>query len=125
MSKRKILIIDDEADFTELVKLNLERSDKYIVREENLGRHAIEAIRDFRPDLVLLDVMMPDLDGSDIMNLIKKDDDLKNIPVIFLTAVVTNEETKRKKNIIGGYKFISKPASPDKIMKFIEEHFGD
>src|SRR2546423_5120830 len=59
MSKRRILVVDDETSITRLLKLNLEQTGSYEVREENLGARVLEAAREFKPDLVLLDVMMP------------------------------------------------------------------
>ena len=65
MSRKRILVIDDEASFTRNLKLNLEETGEYEVREENKGTEGLTAAREFRPDLILLDVIMPDMAGGD------------------------------------------------------------
>ena len=73
MSKQRILVVDDEPSITRLLKLNLEQTGRYEVRVENLGARAYEAAQEFMPDLVLLDIMMPDMDGSDVAASLKED----------------------------------------------------
>ena len=80
--KKRILIIDDETDFTLGVKINLESTDKYEVRTESEGRNVISVIQKFNPDLIFLDVIMPDMDGSEVMSLIKANASFKYIPVV-------------------------------------------
>ena len=89
--KKRILVVDDEPEITFMVKLNLEQTGRYEVRTENLGRRAIEAAREFRPDLILLDVMMPDMLGSEIAEQLQADPKLRAIKFVFLTAMVTKE----------------------------------
>src|SRR5918996_1630889 len=102
MSKKRILVVDDEAGITRLLKLNLERTGKYEVREENFGARALEAAQAFRPDLVLLDVMMPDMDGGDVAASLKADPALRKTPVVFLTAAIKKEELGAPDGKIGG-----------------------
>jgi CheY-like chemotaxis protein len=66
MSKKRILLIDDDPSFTRLLKLNLEETGAYEVRTENRGTAALTAAREFKPDLILLDVVMPDMGGGDV-----------------------------------------------------------
>ena len=120
--KKKILVVDDEADFTKLIKLNLERTGKYDVRTENLGARALVAARAFRPDLVLLDILMPDVMGNEVAAQMKEDDETKNIPVIFLTAVVGKDEVGQKGGVIGGHLFVAKPVDIKKVIEVIEEN---
>jgi CheY-like chemotaxis protein len=119
--KKKILVIDDEASITRLLKLNLEQTGKYIVREENNGTKGLATAREFKPDLVLLDVMMPDLDGGDVAASIEADPQLKKTPVIFLTAAVKKEELAERGNIIGGYPYIAKPLDVKGVLAAIEK----
>ena len=70
MEKKRILIIDDEAGFTRMVKLNLEKTGQFEVREENKATYALAAAREFKPDLIILDVIMPTMDGGDVFNQI-------------------------------------------------------
>jgi DNA-binding response OmpR family regulator len=121
LSKRKILIIDDEVDLTMLVKLNLEKTGRYEVREENRALNGLSAAREFKPDLVLLDVMMPDLDGGDVLAQLKADSNLKDIPVVFLTATVLKEEVAKKGGLIGGYPYIPKPFRSEILLNCIEK----
>jgi len=117
--KRKILFVDDEADLTLLVKLNLEKTGLYEVRVENRAKNALWAAREYKPDLVLLDVMMPDLDGGDVASQLKSDALLKDVPVIFLTATVLKEEVGDKGKVIGGYPFIPKPFRSEVLLEQI------
>src|SRR5258706_15639749 len=86
MLPKKILVVDDEVTITRLLKLNLEKTGAYVVREENRGAKAYAAAREFKPDLILLDVMMPDLDGGEVAAQLQADPLMKGIPIIFLTA---------------------------------------
>ena len=117
--KQKILFIDDEVPLTLLVKLNLEKTGTYEVRTENRALNAMKAAREFKPDLVLLDVMMPDLDGGDVAAQFKSDPTLKDVPVIFLTATVLKEEVGDKGTMIGGYPFIPKPFRSEVLLEQI------
>ena len=120
--KKRILVVDDEPAITRMVKLNLEQTGRYEVRTENLGRRAIESAREFRPDLILLDVMMPGMLGSEIASQLKADPELRSIKYVFLTAFVTKDEELRSSGQIGGHKLIAKPISADDLCRVIEDH---
>ena len=120
--KKRILVVDDEQEITRVVKLILEQTGRYEVRTENLGRKAIEAAREFRPDLILLDVMMPGVLGSDISAQLQADPELRAIKFVFLTAMVTKEEALRSAGQIGGHTFVAKPISADELCRVIEDH---
>lgn len=122
MSKKKILIIDDEEAFTKYVKLNLESTEKYEVRVENKGAKSLEVAKEFNPDLILLDIMMPDKDGSEVAQDLKEDDVCTNIPVVFLTALVTKQETNQSSSNIGGHPFIAKPINLKNLISCIEQN---
>ena len=122
--KQKILIIDDEADFTKMVKLNLEQTGKYEVETENLGSRGLAAIKRVKPDLVLLDVFMPRIGGAEIIAQMKEDQSIQDVPVVFLTATVTKAETASQGGLIGGHPFIAKPVSKDELVAFIEQTIG-
>lgn len=119
--KKRILVVDDEPALTRMIKLNLEQTGRYEVRTENLGRKAIEAAREFRPDLILLDVMMPGMLGSEIAAQLEADPELRAIKRVFLTAMVTKEEAQRSSGEIGGHTFIAKPISADELCQVIED----
>ena len=122
MDKKRILIIDDEASFTRMVRLNLEKTGKFEVREENRAGHAVAVAREFRPDLILLDVIMPTMDGGDLAATFRKDRHLKNVPIIFLTATVSQREAGSGGLSSGGSLFLAKPVSVDILIARIEEH---
>ena len=121
MNKR-ILAVDDETDITRIVKLILEQTGLYEVRTENQGRMAVAAAREFRPDLILLDVMMPGMLGSEIVAQLQDDPELRAIKFVFLTAVVTKEEALRTNGHIGGHTFVAKPISAEDLCKVVEHH---
>jgi len=118
---KKILIVDDEAGFTRLMKLTLQSSGEYEVTEENNGAHAWTAAHRVRPDLILMDIVMPNVDGGDAAAQIRKDPELAAIPIVFLTAIVSEKET-HPGGRIGGFPFLSKPVSLEALKACIEEN---
>ncbi len=118
---KKILAIDDEPSVTRLVKLNLERTGAYEVATVNDPALALSTAREFKPDLVLLDIMMPELDGGDIASEIESDRELKGVPIIFLTAIVTKEEAGPEGLRNRGRRFLAKPIALEELVRCIEE----
>ena len=121
MGRKRILIIDDEVGLTRLLKINLEQTGAYEVRTENLASQGVAVARAFKPDLILCDVIMPDLMGSAFASQLKADPELGTTPFVFLTAVVSREEVEVQGGMIGGYPFIAKPATVEKIVACIEQ----
>lgn len=105
---KRILLVDDEPGITSTVKFALGDRRKYSVLEENNSLHALQRAREFRPDLILLDVMMPGCDGGDVARQIEADSTLRGTPIIFLTGLVAEEESAAGE-VLGGYRFIAKP----------------
>jgi len=124
MKKKRILVIDDEPGITRLLKLNLEQTGLYEVREENLGADGLAAAREFKPDLVILDVMMPDMDGGDVAAGIRQDPALRKVPVVFLTAAVKRGELGAPDAKIGGRIYIAKPLDVKGVIDVIERTIG-
>ena len=120
-TKKRVFIVDDESGFTHLLKLTLERTGRFIVKEENDGTKAWLAAREFAPDIIFLDVVMPKIDGGDVAQQISTDPLLHHVPIIFLTAIVSEKEGG---HMIGGFPFISKPVSLQAITECIEKHLG-
>ena len=120
--KRRILVVDDDPAITRLVRLNLERTGHYDVQTENLGRRAIDAAREFQPDLILLDVLMPGMLGSEIAAQLQADPGLRSIRFIFLTGAITKDEEKRSAGQIGGHTFVAKPFSADELCRAVADH---
>ena len=121
MAKKKILIVDDETSITDMLKISLAKAGGFDVRVENKGADALKAARDFKPDLIFLDVMMPDLDGGEVANRIKADPAVSGTPVVFMTAAVTKDEVDSQANTIGGYPFLAKPVSLQEIVACIRK----
>jgi len=117
---KKILVVDDEAVLTKMVKLNLERTGHYEVRTENEGSKALQAAREFKPDLIFMDVMMPDMAGDEVIAEIREDANLAAIPYVFMTAIVTKAETEDLGNNIGGNEFLAKPVKTEELIATIE-----
>ncbi|MFH1413835.1 MAG: response regulator [Candidatus Omnitrophota bacterium] len=124
MSEKRILIIDDEESFTELLKLNLEEEGNYKVMTVNRGSEGFAAAKKFKPDLILLDMLMPDISGGEVMRKLKDDNKTKNIPVVFLTAIVNKSEVEKEDGIIGGHHFLAKPATTEELIDCIEKNIN-
>lgn len=82
MAKKTILVVDDEKDLLDLIEYNLKKEGFKVLKAEN-GKEGIEVAKEHKPDLVLLDIMMPKMDGLEAVEIMRKDDDLKRIPIIF------------------------------------------
>lgn len=111
MERRKILVVDDEERMVRFIRLNLEH-DGFRVSEAFNGRQAVQKLRDVNPDLILLDVMMPDLDGFEVLEMIRE---ISNVPVIMLTA--KGEEDDRVRGLeLGADDYVTKPFSPRELV---------
>jgi CheY-like chemotaxis protein len=119
--ERRILIVDDQWDSTHLVKILLEKIGRYCVLEENDAAKAHQSARDFRPDLILLDIMMPYRDGREVAAEIEADPGMQRMPIIFLTALVTKAEAKAGFHI-QGHPVLAKPVKISELIKRIEEN---
>jgi CheY-like chemotaxis protein len=118
--KRRVLIVDDDPDSTHLVKILLEKTGHYIVFEENDADEAHQSARNFRPDAILMDIMMPKTDGGEVAAQIEADPELRSTPIIFLTALVTEPETKAGLQI-EGHRSLAKPINIPRLIDQIEE----
>jgi CheY-like chemotaxis protein len=121
VSKKRILLVDDEPALTRMMRLNLEQTGRYEVREENRGANALAAAREFMPDLIFLDVMMPDMGGDEIAEQLDEDPQLQRINYVFLTAIVTKRETGRGAAEISGKTFLAKPVKRDELLAVADQ----
>ena len=113
--RRRILIVDDEERMVRFIRMNLEH-DGFQVSEAFNGKQAISNIRDVNPDLILLDVMMPDLDGFEVLETVRE---ISNVPVIMLTA--KGEEDDRVHGLeLGADDYVTKPFSPRELMARVQ-----
>ncbi len=122
MAKKRILLVDDEKSLTTLLKLNLEDTGNYDVRVENWPEDALAAAREFKPDLVLLDIIMPRLPGGNVAAQIDSDPLLKGTPIVFLTAAVRRSQVEDNDGIICEHPCLAKPATVDEVIAMIEKH---
>jgi DNA-binding response OmpR family regulator len=120
MANKKILIVDDEPAFTAVVKLTLEVKENYEVCVENNPRNAVGTALKFLPQIIILDVVMPELDGGELLSQLQADPILRRIPVIFLTAIVVRNEVDQNQGFIGGWFYVAKPISADGLVGVIE-----
>ncbi len=113
--RRKILIVDDEERMVRFIRMNLEH-DGFLVSEAFNGKQAIQKMRDATPDLLLLDVMMPDVDGFEVLETIRE---ISNVPVIMLTA--KGEEDDRVRGLeLGADDYVTKPFSPRELVSRVK-----
>jgi CheY-like chemotaxis protein len=122
MTKRRILLVDDEVGITRALATYLQEYGDCDVRIENFGSRALATAREYRPDLIFLDIVMPDADGGTLAAEIKGDPALKDTPIVFLTALVSKSETGGGTMQIGGHPFLAKPVDPDTIIEYIAKH---
>jgi two-component system KDP operon response regulator KdpE len=115
IERRRILVVDDEERMVRFIRLNLEH-DGYLVSEAFNGKQAIQKLREALPDLILLDVMMPDLDGFEVLEMVRE---ISNVPIIMLTA--KGEEDDRIKGLEkGADDYVTKPFSPRELVSRVK-----
>jgi CheY-like chemotaxis protein len=119
--QKRILVVDDERWFTNLLEYSLEHEGYYDVRQQNDPTSALEAARRFGPDLVILDIMMPHIDGSELAARMKLDPMLADVPVIFMTALVTDEDAPDGLVNRGGHTFLPKDVAVERLIECIED----
>ena len=122
--KKRILVVDDEASITRLLKLNLEQTNDYVVRGENDAKVAVAAAEEFKPHLVLLDVMMPGLDGGELASRFQANPTLKSVPIVFLTAAATKGEIYARGGKVGGFPFLAKPVQISEVVACLKQQLA-
>ncbi|WP_326914859.1 response regulator [Sphingopyxis chilensis] len=120
----RILYIDDEADIREIAQMALELDSAFAVRTSASGREGIAAARDWAPALILLDVMMPELDGPAVLGLLRDDPATSKIPIVFITARTQAQEVAHLQ-ALGARGVIAKPFDPmtlaGQVRDFLDE----
>ncbi len=115
----RVLAVDDDPVIRQLLEINLEL-EGYEVRLASDGVEAVEAAREFRPDLILLDVMMPRMDGWQACATIREDADLAEIPVVFLSARAQDADVE-KGEALGAAAYLTKPFDPGDLLDLVAE----
>ena len=122
MEKKRILVVDDLKSDTRLLKQQLEESRQFEVREENDPRAAVVTAEEFKPDLILLDLVMPTMDGRHLAACLAASPKLKAVPIVFLTARITKEEVEAVGGRIGGFPFLAKPIAVAELLACLQRH---
>ena len=122
MSQKKILVVDDEIDLVETLRFPLEM-EGYNVQVSYNGEDALNQARTEKPDLILLDLMLPKLDGYKVCRLLKFDERYKHIPILMLTAKI-QEKDKLLGKETGANEYITKPFDMDELMKKVKVYLS-
>ena len=120
---KKVLIIDDSEVLRRITAFNLKKMG-YEIREAIDGVDGLEKIKDFQPDLILLDIMMPRMDGFTVLKRMSEDSSMKEIPVIVLTAK-GGEDDEKEALKLGAIKVLTKPFSPKQLVETVKQVIGD
>ncbi|MDD5171076.1 MAG: response regulator [Syntrophales bacterium] len=121
MSK-SILVVDDEPNIVKMVEARL-KANGYKVLTATSGTEGLQKCRQFKPDAVILDILMPDMDGSAVATAIREDPGISHIPIIFVTAVVKPQEVP-KDHVIGGQYFLAKPFNGQDLVNMLQKILG-
>ena len=122
MKTSRILVVDNDPTITTPLKACLEASELYDVRIENDPEKALSAAKEFQPALVLLDIDMPKMVGGDVARSFSQNSSTKNIPIIFLSGMASQDEVDAAGGKISGYPFIPKPIDLPKLIVAIQKH---
>jgi CheY-like chemotaxis protein len=120
---KRILVVDDDPSITNFVSFVLESQKIYQVRGVNDPIQTLRLARDFRPDLILLDIIMPGMDGGEVAERLGEEPDLSKIPIVFLSAVVSkgDPETVRKQG--SNHVYLPKPVEPNDLIRCVKSCF--
>ena len=113
--KRKLLIVDDDEDLVELMRDAFDRDGRFEVRTVNNGFGAGMMIKEFRPDLVVLDVMLPDINGKEVCNLVRSDATMDDVRIICISGMVEQEKIQELRDA-GADEFMKKPFDVDQLV---------
>ena len=119
--KRKILIIDDEKDLCHFYKLVLEDTGRFDVKTETNSANALVAVKDFGPEMILLDIAMPNMDGGEVEELLKQADISKDIPIIFVSALASTLHNAQEGVQVAGRFVVAKPVTAEGLIGIIDK----
>ena len=121
MEKKTILIVDDETDLLKLLNERLTNKGYSVITADN-GDDGIRLAREKKPDLIILDILMPGISGTEVAQTLKGEPGTKTMPIIFLTCLYTREDAAVRGHNIKGNFFIAKPFDADMLLAEIENH---
>ena len=119
--KPRILIVDNNSQFARSARLLLDQSGKYAACSVVDPRRALETARSFKPDLVLVDLIMPQADGIEVVAQLEADSTLHGVPMVFLTSLITAEEAKDGRRVYG-HRILPKPTSNSELIELVEQN---
>ena len=117
---KKVLIVDDEEDVLVVLGKRLYKAG-YQVAKARSGHEGVEKAKKELPNLIILDILMPDMDGGEVIKVLKEDAATKDIPVIFLTCLYTKQDEKKEGHLVGKHLFIAKPYSSSELLNIVSE----
>ena len=120
MIYKKILIVDDDSINLKMLRKIFDHIEFHVIQASG-GREALKIVENDHPDLIILDIVMPDLDGGDVANIIKENPSTQNIPIIFLSSLIKKEEEKYSSNKNGIY-LMAKPFDREALLRIVREN---
>lgn len=123
-ASKKILVVDDEKEVVQYLSSILQRAN-YEVISTTQGKQALELAFEHKPDLIILDVLIPDLRGEEIYRLLSENQETASIPIIFLTGIITEEDESFIQNLTGRSRLLAKPTTKEKILDAIHKTLED
>ena len=116
----RILSIEDEPGMSSLIQLIFERQGHRVISVKS-GEFGLEMLKSLRPDVLLLDLMLPDIDGWDVYQQMKEDEELAQVPVIIVSARDRDQDARSGRHVIGEDRFIEKPFDVKNLIKVVNE----
>jgi DNA-binding response OmpR family regulator len=121
MPGKRIFVVDDDRKICGFIESYLKQLGPFEVFTCSESMQAVTQIRTLQPDLIILDEQMPEMSGSDIAEKLQSIPSMRNIPIVFLTGMITEQEARAKGNQIGGHYFFSKPVRLDELAVLIKK----
>lgn len=119
--KKKILVVDDDIQLMNVTRKILEATGKYEVQGEDSGRRALATAATFKPDLVILDIMMPDMDGGEVAGLLRKRAGTPTTTILFLSSLISKEEQSSPHRRVARDIYLAKPLDPQELCQRVAE----
>jgi CheY-like chemotaxis protein len=120
---KRILAVDDDRIFLKIVEHDLTKNGFSVMTAQS-GEEGIMLAKIESPDLILLDIHMPNIEGGEVVEMLQESLQTQDIPVIFVTALLSKDEEIKRKNIIGGHYFLSKPYKIEELLEKIDKYLG-
>jgi len=121
--KSKILVIDDEGDFCEFVKWSLEKTGRFEVIVSTDGPSGIARAETEKPELILLDIRMPRMNGAEVADHLLHREDTRDIPIAFITGLLNKDDVQKRSGYIHGFPFIIKPLTKKELIEQVDSVF--